>query len=151
MYKFVYENEDEFRQLKNGLKKINISAYKYLIFETYSNLEKGIFLGNLISQNKTDKYKMYELILSKDKQFTNIKLYYKVYDANKIIMLVKIEPFDILLQNSYSKYSNYKDLKNLQVNKDKFKNDLLNRLNDLNWKNEVFVYVWFYLRKRKRV
>ena len=33
MYDFIYENENEFKQLERGLRQIDISAYKKLMFE----------------------------------------------------------------------------------------------------------------------
>ena len=68
MYDFIYENEKEFKQLERGLKKINMVAYKKLLFEIYPNLKKGSF------QNAKKKGNLYEIELPTDKLFYTLLL-----------------------------------------------------------------------------
>ena len=108
-YLFDYVNENEFKKLERSLKKDKMLAYKKLYFEYYPSLKNGNFLGKLISTNKTNGTQTYELKLPTDALFSkvhgDIKLYYLVYEKEKIVMLDKLEPVDILTNLSDFSFS----------------------------------------------
>ena len=82
-YLFDYVNENEFKKLERSIKKYNMLAYKKLYFDYYPALKEGNFLGKLVSTNKENNTKTYELKLPTDALFSkvhgDIKLYYLVY------------------------------------------------------------------------
>ncbi len=133
-YLFDYVNENEFKKLERSLKKYNMLAYKKLYFEYYPALKEGNFLGKLISTNKTNGTKTYELKLPTDALFSkvhgDIKLYYLVYENEKIVMLDKFEPMDILSEGHASELVTYKGVmvSKQHSDKDMFKINLLNML-----------------------
>ena len=133
-YLFDYVNENEFKKLERSLKKYNMLAYKKLYFEYYPALKEGNFLGKLIATNKTNGTKTYELKLPTDALFSkvhgDIKLYYLVYENEKIVMLDKFEPMDILSEGHASELVTYKGVmvSKQHSDKDMFKIDLLNML-----------------------
>lgn len=133
-YLFDYVNENEFKKLERSLKKYNMLAYKKLYFEYYPALKEGNFLGKLISTNKTNGTKTYELKLPTDALFSkvhgDIKLYYLVYENEKIVMLDKFEPKDILSEGHASELVTYKGVmvSKQHSDKDMFKINLLNML-----------------------
>jgi len=125
MYNFIYENESEFKMLERGLKKINMLAYKKLMFEIYPNLKNG----NLEKAKKNGS--LYEIDLPTDKLFLKVygqcKLIFTINDNN--ITLIKIVPEEMLKENHRSKLSTYKGVMlSNNHHKDIFKIDLLNRL-----------------------
>ena len=67
-----YVNENEFRKLERALKKYNRLAFKKLNFNYYPELRNGNFIGELISQNKKNGIKKYELKLPSEKIFSQI-------------------------------------------------------------------------------
>ena len=87
---FDYVNENEFRKLERSIKKYNMLAYKKMVFEFYPQIKDGNFLGKLISENIAENTKKYELKLPTDAMFSkvhgDIKLYYIVYEKEKIII-----------------------------------------------------------------
>lgn len=95
MYEFIYENENEFKQLERELKKINMIAYKKLQFEIYPNLKKGSF------QNAKKKGNLYEIELPTDKLFYSLygkyKLTFEIIKNN--IKLIDILPKEIILEH----------------------------------------------------
>ena len=132
---FDYVNENEFHKLERSLKKYNMLAYKKLHFDYYPNLKAGNFLGELISTNKENNTKTYELKLPTDTLFAKvhgeIKLHYVVYDKEKIVMLDKLTPEDILSEGHQSELVTYKGVmvSKQHSDKDMFKINLLNMIN----------------------
>lgn len=133
-YLFDYVNENEFKKLERSIKKYNMLAYKKLYFEYYPALKEGNFLGKLISTNKENKTKTYELKLPTDALFSkvhgDIKLYYLVYEQEKIVMLDKFEPKEILSEGHASELVTYKGVmvSKQHADKDMFKINLLNMI-----------------------
>lgn len=133
-YVLDYVNENEFSKLERSLKKYNMLAFKDLSFKYYPSLKEGKFLGNKISQNKKLGTETYELKLKSDEMFSKVhgavKLIYKVYTKEKVVMLQTITPEKILLEGHKSELGTYKGImisKN-NASKDMFKIDLLNLL-----------------------
>lgn len=75
-------------------------AYKKLTFDFYPSLRTGKFIGELVSVNKKEKTKSYELKLPTDSLFIKvhgeIRLHYTVYEDKNIILLTNITPEGIL-------------------------------------------------------
>ena len=99
-YLFEYVNENEFRKYERSLKKYYMLAYKKLYFLYYPSFKKGEFSGEIVATNDQNNSKNYELKLPTDimssKVHGDIKLHYTVYFNEKIVMLDKITPEDIL-------------------------------------------------------
>lgn len=133
-YIFDYVNENEFRKLERSIKKYNMLAYKKLYFEYYPALKEGNFLGKLISTNQSNQTSNYELKLPTDAMFSkvhgDIKLYYTVYNNDKIVMLDKFEPVEILSEGHASELVTYKGVmvSKQHAEKDMFKINLLNMI-----------------------
>lgn len=133
-YLFDYVNENEFKKLERSIKKYNMLAYKKLYFSYYPSLKEGNFLGKLISTNKENGTKTYELKLPTDALFSkvhgDIKLYYLVYEKEKIVMLDKFEPREILSEGHASELVTYKGVmvSKQHAEKDMFKINLLNMI-----------------------
>ncbi len=133
-YLFDYVNENEFKKLERSIKKYNMLAYKKLYFEYYPSLKEGKFLGKLISTNKKNGTKTYELKLPTDALFSkvhgDIKLYYLVYENERIVMLDKFEPTEILSEGHASELVTYKGVmvSKQHAEKDMFKINLLNMI-----------------------
>lgn len=133
-YLFDYLNENEFHKLERSLKKYNMLAYKKLYFEYYPKLKDGNFLGKIIATNKEKNTTTYELKLPTDVMFAKvhgeIRLNYIVYHNEKIIMLDKIEPIEILSEGHQSELVTYKGVmvSKQHSDKDLFKINLLNML-----------------------
>ena len=134
-YIFDYVNENEFRKLERSIKKYNMLAYKKLYFEYYPALKEGNFLGKLISTNKSNMTSNYELKLPTDAMFSkvhgDIKLYYTVYHNEKMVMLDKFQPIEILSEGHASELVTYKGVmvSKQHADKDMFKINLLNMIN----------------------
>ena len=134
-YIFDYVNENEFRKLERAIKKYNMLAYKKLYFEYYPSLKEGNFLGKLISTNQANQTSNYELKLPTDAMFSkvhgDIKLYYTVYNKEKIVMLDSFEPKEILSEGHASELVTYKGVmvSKQHAEKDMFKINLLNMIN----------------------
>lgn len=132
---FEYINENEFRKLERAVKKYNMLAYKKLYFEYYPALKEGKFLGEIVSTNSENNSVSYELVLPTDHLFTKVhgvmKLHYIVYPENKIIMLDKLTPLEILTEGHQSELVTYKGImvSKEHADKDMFKINLLNMLN----------------------
>ncbi len=135
-YVLDYINENEFKKLERALKKYNMLAFKKINFEYYPALRNGEFLGELVSENKKLGTVSYELKLPSDKTFSqvhgDVKLHYTVYDSEKIVMLDKISPVEILIEGHRSELTTYKGIMISKANadKDKFKVDLLKYLQE---------------------
>jgi hypothetical protein len=133
-YIFDYVNENEFRKLERSIKKYNMLAYKKLYFEYYPALKEGNFLGKLVSTNNANHTSTYELKLPTDAMFSkvhgDIKLYYMVYHNEKIVMLDKFEPMEILSEGHASELVTYKGVmvSKQHADKDMFKINLLNMI-----------------------
>ena len=133
-YAFDYINENEFKKIERSLKKYNMLAYKKLYFEYYPALKEGNFLGEIVSTNQVQNTKTYELKLPTDIMFSkvhgDIKLFYIVYEQDKIIMLDRIEPTDILTEGHQSELVTYKGVmvSKEHSEKDMFKINLLNMI-----------------------
>lgn len=131
---FEYINENEFKKLERSLKKYNMLAYKKLYFEYYPSLKEGNFLGQLVSTNKEKGTKTYELKLPTDAMFAKvhgeIKLFYHVYETEKIVMIDRLEPNDILSEGHQSELVTYKGVmvSKQHSDKDMFKINLLNMI-----------------------
>ena len=133
-YIFDYVNENEFRKLERSIKKYNMLAYKKLYFEYYPALKEGNFLGKLVSTNQANNTSTYELKLPTDAMFSkvhgDIKLYYIVYNKEKVVMLDKFEPMSILSEGHASELVTYKGVmvSKQHAEKDMFKINLLNMI-----------------------
>lgn len=134
-YLFDYVNENEFHKLERSLKKYNMLAYKKLHFDYYPKLKDGNFLGKLVSTNKDNNTKSYELKLPTDTLFAKvhgeIKLHYVIYEKEKIVMLDKLTPVDILSEGHQSELVTYKGVmvSKEHSDKDMFKINLLDMIN----------------------
>lgn len=133
-YLFEYVNENEFKKLERSLKKYNMLAYKKLYFDFYPSLKEGNFLGQVVAVNEAQGTKTYELKLPTDIMFSkvhgDIKLHYMVYDKEKIVMLDKLTPDDILTEGHQSELVTYKGvmISKQHSDKDLFKINLLNMI-----------------------
>ena len=133
-YLFEYVNENEFRKLERSVKKYNMLAYKKLVFEYYSQMKDGNFLGKLVSENRTEGTKKYELKLPTDDLFVRVHgeivLHYSVCENSKTIILETITPESLLIEGHRQELQAYKGVMISKANsdKDKFKIDLLNML-----------------------
>lgn len=133
-YVFDYVNENEFHKLERSLKKYNMLAYKKLYFDYYPKLKEGILLGQLVSTNDDNGTSAYQLKLPTDMLFAkvhgDITLHYVVYTKEKIVMLDKITPEDILTEGHQSELQTYKGVmvSKEHSEKDIFKINLLNMI-----------------------
>ena len=133
-FMFEYINENEFKKLERSLKKYNMLAFKKLYFEYYPSLKEGNFLGELVATNSSQGSKTYELKLPTDIMFSkvhgDIKLVYLVYENEKIVMLDKIMPVDILSEGHRQELVTYKGVivSSQHSDKDMFKINLLNMI-----------------------
>ena len=133
-YLFEYVNDNEFKKLERSLKKYNMLAYKKLYFDFYPSLKEGNFLGQVVAVNEAQGTTTYELKLPTDIMFSkvhgDIKLHYMVYDKEKIVMLDKLTPDDILTEGHQSELVTYKGvmISKQHSDKDLFKINLLNMI-----------------------
>lgn len=133
-YVFDYINENEFKKLERSIKKYNMLAFKKLYFDYYPSLKEGKFLGKVIATNKEKNTTTYELKLPTDAMFSkvhgSIRLYYIVYNSEKIVMLDKFEPLEILSEGHASELVTYKGVmvSKQHADKDMFKINLLNMI-----------------------
>ena len=134
IYLFDYLNENEFHKLERSLKKYNMIAYKKLYFNYYPSLKEGNFLGEIVATDKEKRMTTYELKLPTDVLFAKvhgeIKLHYIVYENEKIVMLDKLTPTDILSEGHQSELETYKGVMVSKEHSDKdiFKINLLNMI-----------------------
>ena len=133
-YIFEYQNENDFRKKERSVRKYNMLAYKKLTFNYYPEIRNGNFLGELVSTNSAQGTRTYELKLPTDIMFSkvhgDIKLHYLVYENNKIVMLDKLTPEDILSEGHQSELVTYKGVmvSKEHSEKDMFKINLLNMI-----------------------
>ncbi len=131
---FEYLNENDFRKKERTVRKYNMLAYKKLTFEYYPEIRNGHFLGELVSVNKKEQTKSYELKLPTDDLFAKvhgeIRLHYTVYEDKNVILLTNITPEGILDEGHRAELSTYKGvmISKTHPEKDKFKVNLLNML-----------------------
>ena len=134
-YILDYVNENEYHKLERALKKYNMLAYKELVFKDYPELRNGNFLGKIVSENKIEKTKSYELELPTDELFQKVhgkvRLHYTIYEEKKVVLLTNITPDDILEEGHRAELTTYKGVMISKSNpkKDIFKVNLLNMLN----------------------
>ena len=134
-YIFEYLDENDFRKKERSVRKYNMLAYKKMTFEYYPELRGGNFLGELVSTNKKENTRSYELKLPTDELFVKvhgeIRLHYTVYLDKRIILLTNITPEGILDEGHRAELSTYKGVMISKENpqKDMFKINLLNMLN----------------------
>ena len=111
-------------------------AFKKLTFEYYPEIRSGNFLGELVSVNKKENTKSYELKLPTAKLFAkvhgDIRLHYTVYEDKNIVLLTNITPEEILEEAHRTELSTYKGVIISKTNpeKDMFKVNLLNMMNN---------------------
>lgn len=133
-YIFEYQNENDFNKKERTLKKYNKFAYKKLLFDYYKEIRNGNFLGELVSQNKKENTKSYELKLPAADIFTKvhgeIKLHYTVYEKENIVLLTNITPEKILDEGHKTELSTYKGvmISKSDPAKDMFKVNLISLL-----------------------
>lgn len=137
-YLLDYLDENLFKKLEKSLKKYNMVAYKKLMFDYYPKLRSGEFVGEMISINKREQTETYELKLPTDSLFVKVygevKLNYTVYKNQHTVMLNSLEPQDIFIAGHNTELTAYKGIMISKANaqKEKFKIDLLTRLEDSN-------------------
>ena len=136
MYHFNYQNEKEFRQLENGLRKINYTAFKKLMLRVYPDLKES----NVSSARKIKEYhgiklpNLYEIELPTDKMTkyvysTNYKLIFQ--KEENTIKLIEIQPKEIILEHLKGNTLNYKGvIISKNDSKSRFKVDLLNMIQE---------------------
>lgn len=133
-YVFEYQNENDFKVKERTLRKYNMLAYKELVFKDYPEIRNGNFLGEIVSENKKEKTKSYELELPTDDLFKKVhgevRLHYTVYEEKKVVLLTNITPDDILEEGHRAELTTYKGVMISKSNpkKDIFKVNLLNML-----------------------
>jgi hypothetical protein len=133
-YVIEYLNENEFRKKERALKKYNMLAYKKLMFEFYPNFRDGKFDGVVSSKNTKDGIIKFDLKLPADAMFSKVHgdtiLHYTVYENQKIVMLVTIDPEDILTEGHQKELATYKGVmvSKSHAEKDMFKINLLNMI-----------------------
>lgn len=129
-----YLNENEFRKKERSIKKYNMLAYKKLVFDFYPSFRDGDFKGVVVSRNTKDGIVKYELKLPTDRMFAkvhgDVKLYYTVYEKQKLVMLDTLTPEDILSEGHQKELSTYKGVmvSKSHADRDMFKINLINML-----------------------
>ena len=135
-YIIDFKNKHEFCNLERSLKRYNMLAYKKLNFDYYPSLRSGKFLGDMVSSNSVEHTETYELKLPSDLLFTQVhgevKLKYKVYKDQNVVMLITITPTDVLLDGHKNELSTYKGVMISKQNaeKDKFMINLFSALDN---------------------
>ena len=133
---FDFEYENEYKKLERNLKKYNILAFKKLYFDYYPSLRSGKFIGDLIDCDKKEQTETYELKLPSDLLFQQVhgevKLVYKVLNNLNTVVLMTIEPEDILLERHVAELTTYKGVMISKQNaeKDKFMINLFSALDN---------------------
>ncbi len=133
-YIFEYLNENDFRKKERSVRKYNMLAYKKMTFEYYPEIRNGNFLGQVVSENKKEKTKDYELKLPTDVMFAKVHgemiLHYTVYTDKHIVLLTNITPEEILEEGHRAELTTYKGVmvSKTHSEKDMFKINLLNML-----------------------
>ena len=134
-YIFEYQNENEFRKIERSVRKYNMLAYKKLTFDYYPQIKNGDFVGKLVSDDKKNGIKSYDLILPTDDMFVKVHgeivLHYSVYTNKNIVLLTNITCDDNILEEGHR--TELKAYKGVMISKDNpekdmFKINLLNML-----------------------
>ena len=134
-YIFEYQNENEFRKIERSVRKYNMLAYKKLTFDYYPQIKNGDFVGKLVSEDKKNGIKSYDLILPTDDMFVKVHgeivLHYSVYTDKNIVLLTNITCDDNILEEGHR--TELKAYKGVMISKDNpekdmFKINLLNML-----------------------
>ena len=134
-YIFEYQNENEFRKIERSVRKYNMLAYKKLTFDYYPQIKNGDFVGKLVSEDKKNGIKSYDLILPTDDMFVKVHgeivLHYSVYADKNIVLLTNITCDDNILEEGHR--TELKAYKGVMISKDNpekdmFKINLLNML-----------------------
>ncbi len=134
-YIFEYQNENEFRKIERSVRKYNMLAYKKLTFDYYPQIKSGDFVGKLVSEDKKNGIKSYDLILPTDDMFVKVHgeivLHYSVYTDKNIVLLTNITCDDNILEEGHR--TELKAYKGVMISKDNpekdmFKINLLNML-----------------------
>ena len=105
-----------------------------MTFEYYPEIRNGNFLGQVVSENKKEKTKDYELKLPTDVMFAKVHgemiLHYTVYTDKHIVLLTNITPEEILEEGHRAELTTYKGVmvSKTHSEKDMFKINLLNML-----------------------
>ncbi len=134
-YIFEYQNENEFRKIERSVRKYNMLAYKKLTFDYYPQIKNGDFVGKLVSFDKENGIKSYDLVLPTDDMFVKVHgeivLHYSVYENKNIVLLTNITCDDNILEEGHrTELKAYKGVMVSRDNpeKDMFKINLLNML-----------------------
>ena len=133
-YYFEYLNEDDFRKKERTVRKYFYESYKKFVFEYYSKIRNGNFLGELVAVNKKTGTKDYELKLPTDELFAKVhgelKVHYTVNEKRNVVVLNTIKPEGILDEGHRAELGTYKGVMISKSNpeKDMFKVNLLNML-----------------------
>ncbi len=134
-YIFEYQNENEFRKIERSVRKYNMLAYKKLTFDYYPQIKNGEFVGKLVSEDKKNGIKSYDLVLPTDDMFVKVHgeivLHYSVYADKNIVLLTNITCDDNILEEGHrTELKAYKGVMVSRDNpeKDMFKINLLNML-----------------------
>lgn len=134
-YIFEYQNENEFRKIERSVRKYNMLAYKKLTFDYYPQIKNGEFVGKLVSEDKKNGIKSYDLVLPTDDMFVKVHgeivLHYSVYTDKNIVLLTNITCDDNILEEGHrTELKAYKGVMVSRDNpeKDMFKINLLNML-----------------------
>ena len=134
-YIFEYQNENEFRKIERSVRKYNMLAYKKLTFDYYPQIKNGDFVGKMVSEDKKNGIKSYDLILPTDDMFVKVHgeivLHYSVYTDKNIVLLTNITCDDNILEEGHR--TELKAYKGVMISKDNpekdmFKINLLNML-----------------------
>ena len=131
---FEYLDENNFKKRERSVRKYNMLAYKKLVFDFYPSFRDGEFKGVVVSKNTKDGITKYELKLPTDRMFAkvhgDVKLYYTVYENQKLVMLDTLTPEEILSEGHQKELSTYKGVmvSKSHAERDMFKINLLNML-----------------------
>ncbi len=116
-YKITYLDENEYRKLLKGLKKVNMLAYKQICFDLVGNNELDMTQGK------------HELTLKTNEEFKkihgDIKLVYSIFKDT--ILIENLEPSNVLIEYHNREKNMYKGIPFVD-NKDIFKINLLKEM-----------------------
>lgn len=135
MYDLVYQNEKLFKQFEKGLKKINMLAYRKLVFYIYPSLHRGdLSIATKIDELDGIKIRdLYEVELPTDQLTERVysTKYKLIFQKNEnFINLIEIQPKKILIEHLEDNTLNYKGvIISKDDEKSHFKIDLLDMLN----------------------
>ena len=134
MYDLVYQNEKLFKQFEKKLKKINMLAYRKLVFYIYPSLHRGdLSIATKIDELDGIKIRdLYEVELPTDQLTERVysTKYKLIFQKNEnFINLIEIQPKKILIEHLEDNTLNYKGvIISKDDEKSHFKIDLLDML-----------------------